>query len=62
MTHRMESIRDLRWDAGPVLPVQISNEILSNSEREYYMKYSSILTDYSESIGFDITGDLEVSI
>lgn len=60
MAHRMEKIRDLRWEAGPVLPDRINQEILTVKEKEYFTKYNSILTDYIENVGFDVTADLEV--
>ncbi len=45
-----------------MLPDRISQEILSVKEKEYFTKYTSLLTDHIESIGFDITADLEVYI
>jgi hypothetical protein len=45
---------------GAVLPQKMTTEILSSREKEYFANYSSILTDYNEAIGLDITSDLEV--
>lgn len=60
INHRTEKIRQLRWEAGPVLPDSISREILNGAEKEYFTKYNGIITDYIEDLGFDITSDLEV--
>lgn len=60
-THRLERIRDLRWEAGPVIPESfINQDKLSSREREYFGKYSDILTQYNQFLGFDVTSDVEV--
>lgn len=57
----MTKIRGARWQLGAVLPEKVSKEILSPKENEYFSKYSSILTEYNESLGLDVTADMEVT-
>eukprot|EP01033_Poteriospumella_lacustris_P019044 gene19044-13742_t len=59
LTYRLQKIRLARWQLGAVLPEKVSKEILSNKENEYFSKYSSILTEYNEALGLDVTSDME---
>jgi hypothetical protein len=60
MNHRLEKIRGLRWEAGPVIPESISRDVLSQREKEYFTKYNDIITEYIDNIGLDITADVDV--
>lgn len=60
ITHRLSKIRAARWQLGAVLPEKITKEILNVKEKEYFAKYASLLTEYNEDIGIDVTTDLEV--
>lgn len=42
------------------MPEKITKEILNVKEKEYFAKYASLLTEYNEDIGIDVTTDLEV--
>lgn len=54
-------LRNLRWETGPVIPESIKQDTLSIREKEYFMQYNSLLTDYNTVIGLDLTSDLEVN-
>lgn len=58
--NRLVKIRNLRWETGPVIPSSIKQDTLSVREKEYFMQYSSLLSEYNGSIGLDLTADLEV--
>jgi hypothetical protein len=58
---RLEKIRDLRWDSGPVLPSGFQ-ELLLDKEVEYFTKYNELLNEYIENFGFDISADTEVTV
>lgn len=49
----------MRWEGGAVLPASIAQETLSAHERSYFAQYNSLLTEVNESLGMDITSDLE---
>lgn len=57
--HRMDKIRSLRWEAGPVIPDQMQKEILSAAEQGYFNDYSSLLAKYHKELGVDLASDLE---
>jgi hypothetical protein len=59
--HRIEKIRALRWELGPVLPTYINEEKISFKEKDYHSKYNDILSEYNQNFGCDVTGDIEVS-
>lgn len=59
LNHRNEKIRQIRWEAGAVLPDLVQQETLSDQERTYFNSYSTLLTDYSELLGIDLTSNLE---
>ncbi len=58
--NRLVKIRNLRWETGPVIPSSIKQDTLSVREKEYFMQYSSLLSEYNGSSGLDLTADLEV--
>jgi GINS complex subunit 1 len=60
--NRLVKIRNLRWETGPVLPESIRHDTLSAREKEYFMQYNSLLTEYNDMIDLDLTADLEVRI
>lgn len=60
LSHRLDCVRKLRWDAGPVIPPSLHHDILSIREKEYFSKYNEIITDYIEELGLDVTAYLEV--
>lgn len=55
-------IRNLRWETGPVIPESIRQDTLSVREKEYFMHYNNLLTEYNNEIGLDLTADLEVTL
>jgi GINS complex subunit 1 len=59
-THRLAKLRGARWEGGSVLPegVQQSNT-LSPAELDYFSAYNRLVSDYNESVGLDLTSDLE---
>ena len=57
----MNKIRQLRWQSGAVLPERIRHDTLSARENDYFNSYNGLLSDYFESVGLDLTSDLEVS-
>ena len=59
--NRLIKIRNLRWETGPVIPESIRQDTLSSREKEYFMMYNNLLTDYNAQMGLDLTADLEVS-
>jgi GINS complex subunit 1 len=59
MTHRNDKIRQIRWEAGTVLPDIVQQETLSDQERVYFNSYSDLLSEYSQSLGIDLTSNLE---
>lgn len=61
VTHRLERVRNLKWEIGFVIPPDI-RKILSEPENDYFMEYNSIINDYSAEIGVDLSSDLEVSL
>ena len=60
--NRLVKIRNLRWETGPVIPESIRHDTLSVREKEYFMHYNNLLTEYNSEIGLDLTADLEVRI
>lgn len=60
LQHRLNHIRQIRWDtAGAVLPENI-RPLLSDRENDYFMEYNTILSEYCTSIGRnDIFENLE---
>lgn len=43
-----------------MIPESIRHDTLSAREREYFMLYNNLLTEYNDSAGLDLTADLEV--
>lgn len=58
-THRLMKLRSLRWEGGPVLPDHLSRSVLSAQEVDYFSAYNKIVSDYNESVGLDLSSDLE---
>jgi len=58
-THRLAKLRSVRWDSGAVLPANLSRSILSAPELDYFSAYNKIVSDYNESVGLDLSSDLE---
>jgi hypothetical protein len=56
----MAKIRQLRWEAGIVIPEKYSRDILSQKEYHYFLSYSDILSEYFESIDLDLSENLKV--
>ena len=56
--HRLRKLRQLRWDCGPVLPERYRDDTISNREKDYFIRYNSILTDYQDNVGLDLTSDI----
>lgn len=50
---RMGKIKTLRWEFGSALPPDV-RELLSDSEYEWFSKYSTNLAAYMRSLGRDI--------
>jgi hypothetical protein len=62
LVNRLVKIRNLRWETGPVLPDSIRQDTLSTREKEYFMVYNDLLTEYNAMLGVDLTSDLEVRL
>ncbi len=60
INHRLEQVRRMRWEAGPVLPSFLDKDVLSSREREYFARYNDIITDYIEEVGIDVASYSEV--
>lgn len=45
-----------------MIPESIRHDTLSQREKEYFMEYNNLLTEYNNAIGLDLTADLEVTI
>lgn len=60
LVNRLGKIRHLRWETGPVIPDSIRQDTLSTREKEYFMLYNDLLTEYNAMTGIDLTADLEV--
>lgn len=43
-----------------MIPESIRHDTLSVREKEYFMHYNNLLTEYNNEIGLDLTADLEV--
>jgi GINS complex subunit 1 len=59
LSHRIGKIRVLRWETGAVLPDRINTETLSPREVDYFSEYDRIVSEYCESVGLDLTSDIE---
>ncbi|KAJ1417921.1 hypothetical protein B484DRAFT_400647 [Ochromonadaceae sp. CCMP2298] len=57
--NRLVKIRNLRWEAGPVLPDSIRQDTLSTREKEYFTAYNALLSEVNESLDLDLGQDLE---
>ena len=58
--NRLLKLRELRWETGAVLPDFLCHDTLSSREKEYFSNYSSLLAEYNQHLGLDLTMDLEV--
>lgn len=45
-----------------MIPEQISRDILSTRENDFFVAYNDLLSSYSEEQGVDLTSDIEVTI
>jgi len=59
LTHRTGKIRMLRWETGPVLPDRVRHDTLYARENDYFSSYSTLLAEYCEDVGLDLTSDIE---
>ena len=59
LNHRMDHIRELRWEVGAVLPTAVQPK-LSARENDYFMEYNNLINDYCADIMVDLASDLEV--
>eukprot|EP00605_Chrysophyceae_sp_TOSAG23-4_P000809 GSChrysophyteH1.ASY1.ANO1.899.1 assembled CDS len=58
--HRMNKLRSIRWEAGPVLPDHLlQKKTLNPAEEAYFNDYNDLLADYFEKIDLDLAADLE---
>ncbi|KAK2423182.1 DNA replication complex GINS protein PSF1 [Trifolium repens] len=55
--NRAETIRNLLWKIGPVIPKEIE-EKLSHWEEEYFKKHSAALKTYMSKVLVDLTVDM----
>ena len=58
MYHRLNKIRNLRWETGVVVPENIRQTILSSNELDYFSEYNEILNEYNSGLDLDLTADL----
>ena len=56
--HRLNRIRELRWETGVVVPDKIRQGILSSRELDYFSEYNNILNEYNTSLDLDLTADV----
>ena len=52
--NRMEIIRDMRWDIGSVLPMEVRKKLI-DEEINWFVKYNQGLAQYIEAVGIDVT-------
>ena len=52
--NRMEIIRDMRWDIGSVLPIEVRKKLI-DEEINWFVKYNQGLAQYIEAVGIDVT-------
>ncbi|CAJ2638759.1 unnamed protein product [Trifolium pratense] len=57
--NRAETIRNLLWKIGPVIPKEIE-EKLNHWEEEYFKKHSAALKSYMSKVLVDLTGKLSL--
>lgn len=58
--HRLDKIRALRWETGPVLPPALQAR-LSAKEAEYFSSYDKLLSQYMQQYpGLDLPGAAQV--
>eukprot|EP01113_Clastostelium_recurvatum_P017367 TRINITY_DN2036_c0_g1_i1.p1 TRINITY_DN2036_c0_g1~~TRINITY_DN2036_c0_g1_i1.p1 ORF type:complete len:211 (+),score=19.71 TRINITY_DN2036_c0_g1_i1:42-635(+) len=59
LMHRLNKIKDLRWDlGGAVLPTEVRDS-MSASEVEWFQGYDKLLAEYMGAIDLDLTVDLD---
>ena len=54
LQHRLYKIRALRWETGRVVPENLRHTI-SRREHDYYDGYDTLLVNYMESVGDNLT-------
>lgn len=59
LLHRLERIREMRFQAGALLPEKIQ-EKLSTQEMDYFSRYNTILNNYNSALGIDLCADMQV--
>ena len=59
--HRLDKIRGLRWETGPVLPENLQRGTLSTNEVSYFNRYSDLITEYCDNIDFNLTSNIQVT-
>ncbi|KAJ8904446.1 hypothetical protein NDN08_000964 [Rhodosorus marinus] len=55
---RLERMRRMRWEYSSINFAELSNN-LSMHERDYLSKYNRLLGEYCESVGLDLTAELQ---
>ncbi len=59
MLHRMNKIREMRLETGPLIPARVKHDTLSSLEGDYFIKYSEVLNEHMESIKLDLSQDMD---
>ncbi len=59
MLHRMNKIREMRLETGPLIPARVKHDTLSGLEGDYFMKYSELLNEYMEKVKLDLSQDMD---
>lgn len=60
LLHRMNKLRELRWETGVVVPEHMSQPgLLSAREHDYFSEYNQALNEYFDGIDFDLTADIK---
>ena len=52
--HRLNKIRDYRWEKGNILSKD-AESLLSKNEVKYFQNYDQILNTYMQRTGFNLT-------
>eukprot|EP00968_Pinguiococcus_pyrenoidosus_P017468 scaffold1741_cov262-Pinguiococcus_pyrenoidosus.AAC.21 len=54
---RARRLQRMRWSTGPVLPKETA-AALSTGEKEFFRRYDSLVSTYSDAVGMDLTADI----
>ena len=58
MNHRMNVVKNLRWETGNVIPPELKN-LLDNREVAFFSAYDKNVTAYMQMCGVDLMADMQ---